>query len=435
MSRYILDSAKNFCSSPWFHMRVLSSGQLEYCRWMSAAKNPLTSNLNQHNFIKFFQKEMSSVRRQMLKGEVIPGCQRCPQMEEHGKISGRQRQLLKVGIDVDNFAKTFRSSTFYDEFKYSAENNGDTELWPQDWQIDLGNYCNSGCVMCGPASSSKLAAEFKKLGIITQLPPKNWTDDDESIDRFVETLAQSKKISYIHFIGGETLINPAFKKILSKLIDRGLHDSVSIGFTTNLTVWDESINGLLKQYKEINMGVSIECLHPVNDYVRWPSKIDSVRSVLDDWVALANENNWLTQIRITPTIFTIAHLRSIYEYAYINKVGVESCNFLENPAFMRPSVLPTDFRQQIATDLENWVNSKESLDINKKVINTRDPGLVIDSILHDASSYVDYLRNHEDETSSLPALVSYIKKLEGSRGNSILDYSPEYEDFLTSAGY
>ena len=129
-------------------MRVLPSGELRYCRWMDDNKNPIASNLRQNNFIQYFQKEMSDLRAKMLRGEQIDSCGPCARMEEHNKVSGREKQLLKVGIKLDNFEKTFKSSTYYDEFKKSADTHGGTELWPQDWQIDLGNYCNSACIFC-----------------------------------------------------------------------------------------------------------------------------------------------------------------------------------------------------------------------------------------------------------------------------------------------
>jgi sulfatase maturation enzyme AslB (radical SAM superfamily) len=402
---------------------------------MEDKKNPIVSNLNQTDFLTFFQKEMSALRLKMLQGEHISSCDQCAKMEEHGKISGREKQLLKVGIKLDNFEKTFRSSTFYNEFENSANHRGDTELWPQDWQIDLGNYCNSGCIFCSPIYSSKLANEFKKLGLIEELPPRNWTDEEAAVDRFVELLSQSKKLSYLHFLGGETIITPAFKKILIKLIEKGLNKNISIGFTTNLTVWDDSIVELLTQYKEVNLGMSIECLHPINDYLRWPSRIEKVKEILEKWIQLGKQQNWLIQFRITPTIFSIAHIKTIYDYAYTYDVGVESCNFLYNPSFMRMSVLPIDVRQNIAKELQHWINSKKLLFAEERIINTRDPNKVKDYILQDAMSYVEYLQNGPDESSSWPALVSYLKKLESSRKNSIIDYAPEYEKFLRSAGY
>ena len=427
--------SKTFCASPWIHMRVLSSGKLLYCRWLPDKNNQLTSNLYQTDFVTYFQKEMSSLRATMLQGGSLDACNQCFIMEKHGKVSGREKQLLKVGIDTKNFEKTLRSSTFYDEFAKSAQNNGDTDLWPQDWQIDLGNHCNSACIFCEPKSSSKLATEFMKLGLINKLPPRNWTDDPVAIERFIELLTKSKKLQYIHFIGGETLVTPAFNRILTQLVDKGLHKETTIGFTTNLTIWDNNIIDLLKKFKSVNVGMSVECLHPINDYLRWPSNIEHVKDMLNKWVTLSKEIGWLIQIRTTPTVFSIAHLKTIYDYAYDNQVGVESCNFLNNPDFMRMSILPKDVRESIAEDLDSWVKSKNVKSSDSNMVNVRDPNLTREYILRDALSYVDYLRNGPDETNRWPDLVNYIKKLESSRKNTILDYAPEYEHILQSAGY
>ena len=74
--------------------------------------------------------------------------------------------------------------------------------------------------------------------------------------------------------------------------------------------------------------------------------------------------------------------------------------------------------------------------MGEATINYRDPNLVRKSILEDAQSYVDYIRNAPEETHRITDTVDYIKKLETLRGNTILDYvSPEYEKLLRSAGY
>jgi len=74
-------------------------------------------------------------------------------------------------------------------------------------------------------------------------------------------------------------------------------------------------------------------------------------------------------------------------------------------------------------------------DIQDDVLNVRDPNQTRSYLLQDAQSYVHYLQNELDETHRLPDLINYIKELESVRNNCILDYLPEYENFLRSAGY
>jgi MoaA/NifB/PqqE/SkfB family radical SAM enzyme len=372
----------------------------------------------------------------MLNGEEISGCSTCKQMEDQGKISGRQKQLLKTGIQLNEFEETFQSSSFLKEFKNSAEQDGDTLLLPQDWQIDLGNFCNSACIFCSPRNSSKLAVEFKKLGLVSQLPKKNWADDPVLLENFIQLLTNSKRLTYLHFLGGETIITPAFKKILKRLIEKGINKNISIGFTTNLTVWEQDVIDLLVQYREVNLGMSIECLHPINDYLRWPSKITNVKIILEKWLKIAVKNQWLIQLRTTPTVFSIKHLKELYDYAFKKNIGIESCNFLHDPSFMKISLLPTELRKKISKELSDWIQShKEYHNQEEKIINTRSKNTLRKYILQDATSYVNYLNNVPEETHLWPKLVEYIKKLESFRGNKILDYAPEYEKLLRSAGY
>lgn len=428
---------KNFCPSPWIHMRINNSGAYEYCRWMAKDNTPRISN--EHNIqnqrpLEYFQNSLSGLRSQLLNGESPAGCRDCRIMEENHKVSGRQRQLLKVGVQELYFEKSLASSPMRSAFDYSANNQGQTDLTVVDWQIDLGNYCNSACVFCSPDSSSRLATEFKRIGLIDQVPPASWCDDPVLVDQFIQDLIQSPGLRYLHFIGGETLITPGFEKILSALVRADLAKNITVGFTTNLTTWSDSIIELLTKFAQINLGVSIESFTSVNDYVRWPSHIDQVCTTLDRWVDLARTHGWLVQLRITPTCLSVHDLITVYDYAWQHELSVESCNFISRPEFMRISVLPLKQRQQIATDLQQWIDQHQ-VEVDQQIINTRDPNVAQQQICQDATSYLNYLKSAPDETHRLGDLVDYLKKIELNRKNSILDYIPEYEELFRSYGY
>jgi len=237
----------------------------------------------------------------------------------------------------------------------------------------------------------------------------------------------------LHFIGGETLITPAFKIILEALIRAGLNRSATIGFTTNLITWDSEVVELLTQFNSVNLGMSIEAFKIVNDYVRYPATLPKVYETLDRWLEVAKEHNWLMQFRTTPTILTIGHLLSVYQYAWDHEIAVESCNFLNKPEFMRPSVLPIEYRSSIICQLEDWI-AQHSI-AGSTIVNTRDPNIARQQVVQDLQSYVNYLKNQPDESDRLPELVKFLKKLEASRGNSVITYLPEYEELFRTAGY
>ena len=421
----------SFCASPWLHMRINNAGNYEYCRWAGKDDRNVSANIKHTTPAEYFQHHMAPVRQAMLEGKAVPGCSECLLMEQHSKISGRKKQLLKIGVQTDQFAKTLASSPWVSEFANNP--TGQTDQLPQDWQIDLGNYCNSACVFCSPHSSSKLAAEFQRLGLIDQAPPSAWCNDPVLVDQFVETLAQSPHIQYLHFIGGETLITPAFVRILQTLIDVGLHTSVTVGFTTNLTVWDDAIVKLLCKFKSVHLGMSVECFCPVNDYVRWPSNLSQVQTHADPRVGLAQQHNWLVQLRTTPTALSVSNLLTVYDFAWQHGIAVESCNFLTRPAHLRSSVLPASYRTKIVADMRHWLDQHPAH--GTTVTNIRNPSVVREQITQDLQSYINYLLTAPDESDQLPELVVYLKLLESSRNNSILTYLPEYEELFRTAGY
>jgi len=433
---------RTFCSSPWYHMRITPTGHFQFCRnqtktieknFKEIANSPTIMDISP---IDFFQNTMSGYRKKILDGEVLDECKDCYLQEEYKQVSGRQRQLLKTGVSLNAFEKTLVSSPIFEKFKQSMD-KGYTDLLPIDWQIDLGNQCNGRCVYCTPYYSSSLANEFKKIGLIKEVPPKAWTENEEAVDRFVDILKNTPKLCYLHFLGGETVTMPSFKKILKALVNTEVCNNVSIGLTTNLTVWDQEVADLLSEFKEINLGLSIECFTELNDYLRYPSKINEVRATIERWLihSSENKNSWLISLRVTATCLSILHLDTVYEYAYENSIGVESCNFLTEPKFMRISVLPPEIRKMAINRLSFWIASKEIFKNDEQIVNVRNPGTIKQAVLQDAHSYLNYLENQPDESSELNNLIIYLKKLEISRNNSILDYLPEYEKLFRDTGY
>jgi len=423
----------HFCSSPWFHTRINNSGDFESCR--SATRHDLKisgHNIREVTPVQWFQQEMAPMRRQLLAGEAWSECSRCHEMEQHGKVSIRQKQLLKTGIDLDLFEKTLLSSPWIREFE-ASQGDGTTDLMPQDWQIDLGNYCNSACIMCDPRWSSSLAAEFAQLGMLKQEPKSNWARDESTVASFMESISKAP-LRYLHFLGGETILIPAFRQMLAIMIDNNRHRDVTVGFTTNTTTWRQDVIDLLCEFGNVHVGTSVECLHALNDYVRYPSQIDHVRATLDQWVAVSRRQGWTLSLRITPTLFSVWHLDTIFDYAWQQGLPVESCDFLTHPEHLRMSLLPLDLRQMAAAKLQLWLAAHPTTD-SVTVVNTRHPDFYQAQLVQDARSYVNYLLTAADEGHRVPYLIDFLHRLERNRHNSILDYLPEYEQFLRSAGY
>jgi predicted alpha-1,2-mannosidase len=144
-------------------------------------------------------------------------------MEQHDKISGRQKQLLKTGIRLEQFEKTLASSPWVAEFAQG----GTTSQVPQDWQIDLGNYCNSACIFCTPRWSSRLATEFKKIGIIEKI----YNSGNSIILEIPNHGLSNDEIIYIEDANSFPKINTTFHNSVKIVSNNNIEIKSTIKFT------------------------------------------------------------------------------------------------------------------------------------------------------------------------------------------------------------
>jgi len=387
---------------------------------------------------------MRDLRKSMLQGQAVKACQSCYYEDSMNKVSGRQKQLLKSAITVVNFDKTFCSTPHWDLFAHSAENQGHTDYLPVDLQIDLGNTCNSSCIMCVPKYSSRLAVDYIKLH---QLNPdlfenpntgKNWSDDQNLINKFVDELAQLPNIKYIHFLGGETLYLKSFYDICERLIDLGISKNIIIGTTTNGTIYSQQLENIISSFKEVHLGVSVESMHSLNDYIRWPSEISQIKTNLDTFLDLRNRTNLQMSLRITPNILSIFHIDTIFRYMLDNRIIAESCNILQDPSCLRIELLPGELIlhalgkiNQVIIDYE--LEAPDGIILNRRSPEFIDP--VIRAVIFEYKHLLENMPGPDHAEDERKDLIRFLGSFEKLRKNNILDYLPEYENFLRSYGY
>jgi hypothetical protein len=433
---------KTFCSSPWFHLRVTYDGGYEFCRW---AKNPekLNSLQNQTLMQYYNSDQMKSLRTQLLSGEKSEYCSACYYEESFGKLNGRIRQLNKSAIDVTNFKLTTRSSPHFKNFEYSLNNHGLANMTPVDLQIDLGNTCNSACIMCTPEASSRLEQEYHKLNKINSklfAQPdsyKSWAKDANLVDRLVKELVAIPNLRYIHFLGGETLYDESFYTICDQLIDNGVAKNVIVGTTTNGTIYNDQIQKFIENFKEFHLGISIESVSNLNDYIRWPGKIESILPNIDKFLKLREANPGLfISLRITPNVFSVYELDKLFVFMLENRVIAESCNILHDPKCLQMELIPDDIRNEIKQKILAVINNYGLTKENVTNVRRNDKiNQVTSDVILDYYQFLCNYKTPDDIENSRYNLVDFIKTFESLRGNSILDYLPRYEKFLRHYGY
>jgi MoaA/NifB/PqqE/SkfB family radical SAM enzyme len=430
-----------FCSSPWFHLRLGYNGDFQECRWYKTHTSG--TNIATTSMMEFYNSDrMKMLRKDMLNGNDPSGCSTCYYEDRFNKLSGRARQLLKSGIRLSEFSQTMRSSPHYEKFLHSHDNKGHGNYYPVDLQIDLGNTCNSACIMCGPIASSRLQQEYKQLNKINpilfekSIDYVSWTKDPGTVEKFVKELIAIPDIKYIHFLGGETLYNPTFYVICEQLIKAGVAKNIIVGTTTNGTVYDRRLHRLIQEFKEFHLGISIESVTKLNDYIRYPGKIENILHNIDQFLNLRENSKLYVSLRITPNIFTISQIDQIFEYMLEKNVIAESCNILVEPKSLRIELLPDYLRESTVKKLNRLIEKYNIVktDIVNIRVNNLIPEVIANSIIDYRNFLVDYVVP-DDAEFLRHQLVTFLKTFETSRNNSILDYAPEYEQFLRHYGY
>lgn len=434
----------NFCSSPWFHLRIDPAGRYLPCRW-SSHQDTTGYTVDNTSILGFMNSDiMRGIRAKMLDGDSLSMCSACRYQDQNHKVSGRQRQLLKSAININNFDKTFCSSPHWSKFEDTYTNGWSSDYHPVDLQIDLGNTCNSSCVMCGPTYSSKLASEYTRLISIEptlfkeHTPFKNWADDPKLVDKFVNELAELPNIKYIHFLGGETLYLKSFYTICNRLIELGLAKDISIGTTTNCTVHTPELTHIINSFKHVHLGLSVEALHKVNDYIRHPSTLDRVSSSIVQFLQLRRENKLHLSLRITPSILSIYHLDTIFELMILEKITAESCNILTEPNCLRIELLPKELLAKCVEKINQVIQKHQLVEPSQVIVNQRREDLidpVISQIIFEYRNLLENIVAPADTELERYNLVKYLRAFEQVHNNTILDYLPEYEEFLRSYGY
>jgi hypothetical protein len=120
-----------------------------------------------------------------------------------------------------------------------------------------------------------------------------------------------------------------------------------------------------------------------------------------------------------------------------NTITAESCCILSRPSVLRMELLPENLRK-IAIQKLIAVAERNNMSRYDQNPDTRNPALFNVILSNVTYGYIDFLTNMlppdnvEEERGNL---IKFLKGFELLRNNSILDYAPEFKDFLESYGY
>jgi MoaA/NifB/PqqE/SkfB family radical SAM enzyme len=229
-------------------------------------------------------KKAQALRSSFLKNEKDPACSRCWNIEGIGNRSFRHVANEDASHGLKSIIPIKMDTTIeFEDIQYL--------------DITLGNKCNLACRMCNATSSSLLAKQLKEF--------KMYSGDEfidfsrESKDKILELIDRAKNLNSIYMLGGEPLINEFHDEIVELLVKQNRAKDIKIHYSTNIQIDIEKYLPMWKEFKYIDLNISIDGSHETYEYIRWPGKWDKVFKNLKRACEFRKEANFYPVIATT----------------------------------------------------------------------------------------------------------------------------------------
>ena len=417
-----------FCNSPWYELQIYWNGDYGFCCQQFNPPYEKTIS-NPYNIAKMSIREwhnslpMQESRMRMFDDQRWANCSACWSEEDTSETGRRHRANQKSVIFRQQFDQSFVQSPNYPAFEYSYNNQGETQQLPIDLHVDLGNYCNLACKMCWSGASSKIATQEKKWGTLLDENHlgNDWTKDETVWQKFLSDI-ETLPLKNIHFMGGETAIQPRFHEFVDHMIKHNRTD-LNISFVTNGTSFNEELVKKLTKFNRIGIEVSIEATTKINDYVRQGTNTQTVLETIDQYL------NHVETVTVRPALsaLTIKDFWTLLDYCLEKKLLMKAL-VVNNPDYLKVSVLPKQIREQYKKNYQHLLTEYTVKDINES-----DPHNYKSLIPMYAEQAIRLL--DQTETLGIDQMVQHMKRWDQVYGYDARDLYPELTDILDQHGY
>ena len=370
----------NFCVLPFIQTVVRTDGLMSPCCAMKGSDNIRDQSIQQY----WTGDKMKQLRHQMLnENNNISACHICYQQEELTGKSMRTSSLLEADHKFLN--KKYHKKTL----EYYNYNN---LAFPKRLEMHLGNLCNLKCLTCRPEDSSMFLSENRTLKISNH-SQQDYQLDNDVLENNLKT-ALSQNITRLDLRGGETMLMPGVKKILSELGENQCN--ITLRIQTNATILDNEWKLILDKFQHVELMISLDAFDDANTYIRYPSVWSDIERNIEYFQSLKNTELYVNctvsnlNFLILPNLIDWTRQKNLY-FHYATLI---------NPDIYRFNNMPRDLFELGKQRLKNY-------------------------------SEVAGLLNSESDSVLWPEFCQMIDKRDTHRKNKIFNIVPEFEQHWT----
>lgn len=385
----------------------------------------------------FNSEPVRNFRNSILGSSKVSQCSRCYSEEDHGGNSRRFKSNQKSVIFTRTaFNDSFPQSPGYKHFSYSADHDGYSTRHPIDLHIDLGNFCNLACKMCGPEASSTIASQQVKWGIESSRSylGTDWTKDQSVWNDFKQQLLEIPQLTNLHFMGGETLLTPRMEDLVDTMIEHEKFD-LCFSFVSNGTVFKPDLLNKLKRFRRVGIEVSIETLDARNSYTRQGTDTAQVLENIQLYLDYCNNSSITLTLRPAISLLTIGSYVGLLQYALDRELIVKGL-ICQTPRFLSVEILPSEIKQLYRPQFETFLESIEDVEIGGDY-NASDPHNYKKTIKEQAELCLNLLKTATppDSDQQLELMTRHCERWDRVYGHDAMLLFPELQNILSQHTY
>jgi len=394
----MIKGKKLHCALVQRGLGVENSGHVKLCNLSTTLfkdKKGVPYRLDQTGLSEIWEQNVT--RREIAdaldRGERHQNCRLCWDAENSGATSVRQIMNQKY-------------PEVYDELPER----------PSVVNIKPGNQCNFGCRFCSAEDSNQLYEIDHALGPYFNEPfdrylqrYDSYKDSFDKNNEFWKVMEDwSSSVDHYALYGGEPFVNKPLFDLLNSNYKNGHSAKQELYVSTNTSVWSEKYIEILKSFKSVTIGMSIDGIGKHFEYIRFPGKWVDIEKNIKKFVTLRDTHkNINLKVAATCNPFNVFYLDQLTEYFDRLEVSVD-IHFIQVPQKYDVRILPLKVKEAVVEKLNN----------NNRMQN----------VINFISSDLD------DREKHLKEFVRVTQGIDKIRGERFSEVFPEYDNLLKQSG-
>lgn len=301
----------------------------------------------------FNSNDYQNIRKDMLEGKLVNGCETCYEAEKYSKSSHR----------INFIEKWKNNKSLLRKLNQSLENKKIDDT-VEFFDIRFGNLCNLSCRYCFSSVSTTYSKEAKNINekhnktIFVSLDEdyNSWYNTKIFNDNIYKQIPNLEKY---YAAGGEPTLAEKNYEFMEYMVDTGHSNHIELQISTNLTNTNKNFYSLLPHFKRVNLLISIDGIGAIQEYVRYPSSWKQIESNLLKIISMDLPN---LVIEFTPVVqkINLEYLVDLFDYAEnINKTYNKNLInvtpiILTFPKYYDITYLPLEYKLHCLSLLNNW---------------------------------------------------------------------------------